>query len=241
MKLLFTAFLACVFSLAASAQAPGSKVVQRSRSLSDFVVKDSSGTVYPTNIVQGLLMTGKYTIRPVPGTNEAMLVPLSEKEREFREASLPKPKESNFFREGDALSPFRERDMKGNKYNLKELAGKVVVLNFWFINCPPCRREIPELNEVVAKYKENKDVVFLAIALDQKADLQDFLKTTPFDYNIVDDGRFTAQKYGINLFPTHVVVDRQGKILFHTSGFSSATLPWLRKSIEAGLNNTTVK
>jgi thiol-disulfide isomerase/thioredoxin len=238
MKLLITACLAGLFSITVQAQLT---TVKKSASLADLTVKDSSGTVYPTNIVESLLMSGKYGIRVIHNTNEAILYELSEKERESRELKAPKPKESNFFREGDVFPSFKERDMKGNKYNLKELAGKVVVLNFWFINCPPCRREIPDLNDVVDKYKDNKDVVFLAIALDQKSDLEDFLKISPYKYNIVDDGRFTAQKYNINLYPTHVVIDKQGKILFHTSGLSSGTVPWLKKSIEAGLNNTTVK
>jgi thiol-disulfide isomerase/thioredoxin len=239
MKFLITACLACLFSTVLSAQQPAA--VRRSASLADLTVKDSSGTVYPTNIVQSLLTTGKYSLRVIPGTMEAILYELSEKERSLRETNLPKPRESNFFKEGDVFPTFRERDINGNKYNLKELAGKVVVLNFWFINCPPCRREIPELNDVVKKYKDNKDVVFLAIALDQKADLEDFLKTSPYNYNVVDNGRFTAQKYNINLYPTHVVIDKQGKILFHTSGFSQSTVPWLKKSIEAGLNNTLPK
>jgi thiol-disulfide isomerase/thioredoxin len=106
------------------------------------------------------------------------------------------------------------------KFNQKDLVGKVVVLNFWFINCPPCRREMPELNELVEHYKAEKDVVFLAVALDMRYAIQEFLKTSPFNYNIIDNGRFIAGKYGINLFPTHVVVDRQGKILFHTSGYA---------------------
>jgi thiol-disulfide isomerase/thioredoxin len=238
MKLLITACLFCLFSAGIQAQQPAAV---KKPTLADFTVKDSSGTVYPTNIVQSLMMSGKYSIRVIPGTMEAVLYELSDKEKSVREAYAPKPKESNFFKEGDVFPAFKERDMKGNRYNLKDLAGKVVVLNFWFINCPPCRREIPELNEVVDKYKENKDVVFLAIALDQRADLEDFLKTSPYKYNIVDDGRYTAQRYGINLYPTHVVIDKQGKILFHTSGFSSSTVPWIKKSIEAGLNNTVPK
>lgn len=238
MKSLFIIFLGCLFSIVLAAQAP----TRTAKTIDDFIVKDSSGMIYPTNIVKGMMMSGKYMLRPVPGSpNEMLLVTRTEKDRERAEANAMKPKESNFFKEGETLAPFKERDMKGNKYNLKELAGKVVVLNFWFINCPPCRREIPELNAVVAKYKDNKDVVFLAIALDDKSALADFLKETPFDYNIVDNGRFTAQQYGINLYPTHVVVDRRGKILFHTSGLGSGTVAWIKKSIEAGLNNATPK
>ena len=131
--------------------------------------------------------------------------------------------------------------MHGTKYQLKQLIGKVVVLNFWFINCPPCRQEIPDLNDMVDSYKDNKDVVFIAIALDQRYDLEQFLKTSPYHYNIIDNGRYIASQYGVTLYPTHVVIDRTGKVLFHTSGLSGGTIPWLKKSIASALAASAVQ
>jgi thiol-disulfide isomerase/thioredoxin len=154
---------------------------------------------------------------------------------------MPKPMDSKFFRTGQTISSFKEKDINGVKYNLKELQGKIVVLNFWFINCPPCRQEIPHLNDMVESYKDNKDVVFIAVALDEKYDLEQFLKTMPYNYNIIDKGRYIAQQYGINAYPTHVILDKQGKVIFHTSGFGMGTVSWLKKSIEAGLNETVAK
>jgi thiol-disulfide isomerase/thioredoxin len=209
--------------------------------LASIEVKDANGAVYPTLIVQKLLATGKYGLRANKDGKTGLLYELSEDEINRLVASMPKPRESNFFKTGQTISSFKESDMKGIKYNLKELTGKVVVLNFWFINCPPCRQEIPHLNEMVESYKENKDVVFIAVALDEKYELEDFLKTTPYHYNIIDRGRYIAEKYRINLYPTHVVLDKEGKVLFHTSGFGIGTLAWLKKSIETGLNGTAAK
>jgi thiol-disulfide isomerase/thioredoxin len=239
MKFVVLACLSCLFSLAVMAQGPPNTVVKRK--LEDLNVKDSTGTVYPTSAVQVMLASGKFGIRLVPGTNDAILYPLSEADVINMQLRMPKPRESGFFTEGKTIAQFKEWDMKGNKYNLKELAGKVVVLNFWFINCPPCRQEIPELNEMVNAYKDTKDVVFLAVALDDKADLEDFLQTTPYRYNIIHNGKYMAEKYRITSYPTHVVLDKEGKVLFHTSGFGRGTVSWIKKSIEAGLNNTTLK
>jgi thiol-disulfide isomerase/thioredoxin len=203
----------------------------------DVEVRDSAGTPYPMAIWQRLVSTGKYTIRLSADKKTAVLAALSEAEIESRLAKMGKPRESNFFNTGRNISLFSEKDINGLKFNQKDLVGKVVVLNFWFINCPPCRREMPELNELVELYKAEKDVVFLAVALDMRYDIQEFLKTNPFNYNIIDNGRFIASKYAINLFPTHVVVDRQGKILFHTSGYALNTVAWVKKAIAAGLEN----
>ncbi|MGK0324190.1 MAG: thiol-disulfide isomerase/thioredoxin, partial [Psychroserpens sp.] len=61
-------------------------------------------------------------------------------------------------------------DIEGNSHTLESLKGKVVVINFWFINCKPCVAEIPDLNKLKAKFN-NKDAVFVAIALDSKPSL----------------------------------------------------------------------
>ena len=57
------------------------------------------------------------------------------------------------------LRIFAAVDMNGNSYSLGILKGKVVVINFWFVECKPCVIEMPELNEIVEKYK-SEEVVF---------------------------------------------------------------------------------
>lgn len=229
-----------ILSVAAQTEqkAPAQK---RNFDLASVEIKDAAGTVYPTAIVQKLMTTGKYGLRVNQDGKTGLLYELSEEEINKRLAAMPKPTESKFFRTGQSISSFKEKDMNGVKYNLKELVGKVVVLNFWFINCPPCRQEIPHLNEMVESYKDNKDVVFIAVALDEKSELEQFLKTMPYNYNIIDGGRYIAQQYGITLYPTHVILNKQGKVLFHTSGYGMSTVGWLKKSIETGLNETVAK
>lgn len=239
MKQFLLVLMATVISATLIAQSPanvpGTPIQIK---LEDLVIKDSSGTIYPAELARRLLGTGKYTLRMSKDRTTAFLAMLSDAEIEKRNALLPKPAESKFFKTGQKIASFSERDMKGNKFSLKELAGKVVVLNFWFINCPPCRMEIPQLNELVVNYQQNPDVVFIAVALDEKYDIQEFLKTNPFQYNIIDGGRYIASKYNINLYPTHLVLDKEGKAVFHSSGYSMGTVPWIKKSIEASLAGT---
>jgi hypothetical protein len=70
------------------------------------------------------------------------------------------------------------------------------------------------------------------VALDSKNDLEKFLKQFPFNYTIVDNGRWIADKYGIRFYPTHVIIDTEGKVYFHTSGLAPNTVYWIKKSIE---------
>ncbi len=80
-------------------------------------------------------------------------------------------------------------------FDSAKLKGKVVVLNLWFINCPNCIAEIKLLNKVVDEY-QNKDVIFIGMATNKKADLEKFLKKNPFKYNIVPQAMQTILSFG---------------------------------------------
>jgi len=67
----------------------------------------------------------------------------------------------------------KETSITGNAWNAETLKGKVVVVNFWFIGCPRCMKEIKYLNRLNEKYK-NDNFVLLSIAPHIKQDLIDF-------------------------------------------------------------------
>lgn len=197
------------------------------------IVKDTAGTMVPYAIWPRLLLTGRYRIKTEKKENaEFIIYRLSDEEYEKTLETMPKPKESNFFRTGANFSHFKSTDIDGHKINTKSLAGKIIVLNFWFINCPPCIMEMPELNKFADDFKSDSSVIFIAIALDKAYDLEQFLRNTRFGYAIVDNGRYIADQYGIKSYPTNVIVDQNGKVYFHSSGLSMNTVHWLKKSIE---------
>jgi peroxiredoxin len=120
--------------------------------------------------------------------------------------------------------PFDVTSLQGKTFKLEELKGKYVVLNFWFIHCAPCLRELPQLNKLVTAYGK-RNFVFIAFATDNKYDLESFLKKKPFAYNIIPKGLPVVMKYhdpaGSNVsFPTHVIIDPKGEIVFRAEGAS---------------------
>lgn len=202
------------------------------------IVKDTSGNILPAELWMPLYRSGKVKVRPMNAArydSEFVLSRYTDEEWSQLMEKLPKPQPSKAFKKNGRFGHFRERDLEGNLHNLKDLKGKVVVINFWFINCPPCRMEIPDLNELVEQYQENKDVVFIAIALDERYRLEEFLRLMPFKYHIIENGRNLAMSNNVNAFPTHVVLDREGKIRFHTDGLARNTVYWVKKSIEQAL------
>lgn len=117
-----------------------------------------------------------------------------------------------FYKEEVSPAPaFRVKDLAGKEWDLSALKGKVVVLNFWFIGCLPCREEIPGLNEMVAKYSP-EEVVFLAFALDDAPHLEKFLAKNNFDYQIIPESDGPNQSFRVGSYPTHIIIDKDGKI-----------------------------
>lgn len=113
--------------------------------------------------------------------------------------------------DGTTLNELAIEDIDGNIHTLESLKGKVVLMNFWFIHCKPCVAEIPDLNELKTKFKD-KDVVFLAVALDNKKSLDKFIETHPFDFTIIPKGRELAERFKIPHYPYNVILDKTGKL-----------------------------
>lgn len=126
---------------------------------------------------------------------------------------------------------FRVTTLDGEEFDLAALHGKIVVLNFWFIGCAPCRVEIPGLNKLVDEFK-GKDVAFIAFALDDEEALRTFLKETTFKYHIVPGAGEIAKQFGVSVFPTHIIIDKRGRIYSFLTGGSVNRHEDLRVLIE---------
>ncbi len=97
-----------------------------------------------------------------------------------------------------AVAPaFSATDINGNKYSLKSLKGKIIVMNFWFVECKPCVQEIPDLNKLVEDYK-NEDVVFLGFATNKKSKIDSFLEKNNFSYDIIPNSKKIATDYQVS-------------------------------------------
>jgi peroxiredoxin len=119
--------------------------------------------------------------------------------------------------EGSTAPVFSVRTIDGKTIDQAALKGKVLVLNFWFIGCPGCMEEIPKLNRLAAKYAGNRDVVFLALALDTPRALAEFTKKSAFNYLHSGDARETMELFGVRTYPRNVVIGKDGKIAYWRS------------------------
>jgi thiol-disulfide isomerase/thioredoxin len=116
---------------------------------------------------------------------------------------------------GPALRPmpsFSGTTLDGAAIDPSALVGRVTVLDFWFIACPPCRVERPKLNEIVSAFGDR--VRFVSFALDSAEALKKYLTSDPFKYEVVPDSEAIAKAFGVDSMPTHMVIDRAGQIVW---------------------------
>lgn len=102
--------------------------------------------------------------------------------------------------------------LDGSTLHLKDLRGRVVLLNFWATWCIPCRSEIPSLS-AMQKDLEQRGLSVVGVSYDDTADLiQQFQKDIPQSYQIVLGGREVGSQLPASPLPTTYIIDRQGRV-----------------------------
>ena len=130
---------------------------------------------------------------------------------------------------------FKLSKLNGGDVRLADYKGKVIVTNFWATWCGPCRIEMPELERAMEKYKDDKDVIFLAINTDDDRNyVEPYVKGQKIKLPVVYANNLDAE-YRITSIPTTIVFDRQGQMSFRQAGYNSREdfVTMLSEKIEA--------
>jgi peroxiredoxin len=126
-------------------------------------------------------------------------------------------------------------DLNGKEWNLHSLRGNVVLVNFWATWCPPCRKEIPDLESLYAKFHQRGFVV-LGISDEEAGKVAPFVKEHNLSYPILlDAGRRVNELFGVEGIPKSFLYDRDGKIVA-TAIDMRTRQQFLAMLAEAGLN-----
>jgi peroxiredoxin len=103
-------------------------------------------------------------------------------------------------------------DLQGKNWSMNELRGKIVLVNFWATWCPPCRSEMPDLQKLYTKYKD-QGLVVLSISDEEADKVSAYVKENGYTYPILlDAGRKVNEMFGIQGIPKSFVYDREGKL-----------------------------
>jgi len=132
---------------------------------------------------------------------------------------------------------FSLTDLDGKKWTLRELRGKVVLVNFWATWCPPCRQEIPTLKLAYDRFK-GQGLIVLAISTEDPATLRKFVAENQVQFPVLPDA---GAKVGENAYheagvPVSFIYDRSGAIVAQALSFP--TMERLLEKLErAGLRS----
>ena len=108
---------------------------------------------------------------------------------------------------------FTLSDLSGRQWSLKTLRGKVVLINFWATWCPPCRKEMPDLQALYERFRP-KGLVILAISDEEIATVQPFIRERKYTYPVlVDPGRKVHRLFVVEGIPMSFVFNREGRLV----------------------------
>lgn len=115
---------------------------------------------------------------------------------------------------------FELKDQFGNIHTLSEYKGKTIFLNFWATWCPPCRGEMPHIQEIYGEYGANQEnVIILGVAAPNlgneksEEEIVAFLEDNSYTFPVVmDESQEVFQQYGISAFPTTFMIDENGAV-----------------------------
>lgn len=118
--------------------------------------------------------------------------------------------------QGEQAPDFELTTLAGEPIRLSELKGKKVILNFWATWCPPCKAEMPHMQNFYEDYAETENVEIVAVNLtsgDREASVEEFVKDYGLTFPIpMDVEGEVGQKFQAVTIPTSYIIDTNGLI-----------------------------
>lgn len=127
------------------------------------------------------------------------------------------------YKVGSTMGDFTLTDTDGNHYTLSEMLqdNKLIILNFWYVNCGPCKDEFPYFQAICDKYSD--DVQLLTLDhIDKESDIIALREQLGYTFPMIAENIGLRQGFGLTMYPTTVLISSSGKILrIITGGFHS--------------------
>jgi peroxiredoxin len=162
---------------------------------------------------------------------DRMDIPMEVKDA-FAKAGLP------VLREKQQARDFTLKTVGGGEVALSGLQGQVVFLNFWATWCPPCRAEMPSMENLYLRFKD-QGLAFAAVDLMESADaVEGFVREHGFTFPVLLDTRGEAGgRYGIQAVPSTFILDRDGNIILYAAGARDWDTPQMIEAFDKLLHH----
>ncbi|MDA3953705.1 MAG: TlpA disulfide reductase family protein [Bacteroidales bacterium] len=141
---------------------------------------------------------------------------------------------------GQTTPEFSYITLENDTFNINELKGKVVFINFFATSCPICIKELPFVeSDIWDTYKNNENFELIVFGREHVADeIIAFKEKTAYTFNIVPDpDRKIYSLFAERYIPRNYILDREGKIIYQATGFNAEEFAKLKETIQNELNN----
>lgn len=168
------------------------------------------------NGVSGYLTSTTPEYSDTPSINESDIV--VEEEEDIEKELFP-------------AKDFTLTDQYGRIHTLSDYKGKVVFVNFWATWCPPCKKEMPDIEQVYQEYKQNQDDVIILAVTNPKSEKNPNTKETDQEgiLNFIEENRLTFPvlfdetgeiffQYNISSLPTTFMINEEGDVYGYAAG-----------------------
>jgi len=204
----------------------------------DYVALDSNSKIITKDAFLSELTLGNYIPIRMQSTDSVLyyklfkIEPTSDTSIKATIMQIAFDEYEHFKMEGNVFPKFNFTDLNGNVISNETMKGKIVVIKCWYIHCAACIKEFPDVNELVSKYNNRKDIVFLSLAEDTPQQLKIFLAKKPLSYLVVPNMKiYMNETLHLNAFPTHFILNKEGKIVKILSNVESLKVA-LEKEIQ---------
>ena len=120
-----------------------------------------------------------------------------------------------------AITAFSVQDSAGQIFSTNDLKGKVVFINFWATWCPPCRAEMPSLNQLYTLLKDDQRFVFLFVSEDDNlAKAKEYLNQKSFSIPLYSRSSNLPNEVFDGTLPTTIVLNKEGQLVMKHEGLA---------------------
>ncbi|HPF46485.1 MAG: TlpA family protein disulfide reductase [Alphaproteobacteria bacterium] len=140
---------------------------------------------------------------------------------------------------GDAIPDALGSDIDGTKINSSDYQGKIMVISFWATWCPPCRRELPIIDNLQRLVGKDRLAVIAVNFGESKRIFRKFIRAAGdvhLTFSHDNKGKIGTKTFGIKAIPHMIIVDHMGKVAHVHSGYGEETVDNLANEINGLLS-----